>query len=149
MTDNTQKISDIYFELFDLMMTYNHKIWKNTSSPLPVNDCIVLYFLSDNGPTTITKTAQYLSISKQQMSLIIDRLVKKELVDKQNMENDRRYIRISVSAKGEKLLADMRRQTKSKFMERITNLSDEDTAILDSSVKVIEKMLAKMFEKNI
>ena len=65
------------------------------------------------------------------------------------MENDRRYIRISVSAKGEKLLADMRRQTKSKFMERITNLSDEDTAILDSSVKVIEKMLAKMFEKNI
>ena len=149
MTDNTQKISDIYFELFDLMMTYNHKIWKNTSSPLPVNDCIVLYFLNDNGPTTITKTAQYLSISKQQMSLIIDRLVKKELVDKQNMENDRRYIRISVSAKGEKLLADMRRQTKSKFMERITNLSDEDTAILDSSVKVIEKMLAKMFEKNI
>ena len=149
MTDNTQKISDIYFELFDLMMTYNHKIWKNTSNPLPVNDCIVLYFLNDNGPTTITKTAQYLSISKQQMSLIIDRLVKKELVDKQNMENDRRYIRISVSAKGEKLLADMRRQTKSKFMERITNLSDEDTAILDSSVKVIEKMLAKMFEKNI
>ena len=44
MTDNTQKISDIYFELFDLMMTYNHKIWKNTSNPLPVNDCIVLYF---------------------------------------------------------------------------------------------------------
>ena len=148
MTNNTQKISNIYFELFDLLMTYNHKIWKSTSSPLPVNDCIVLHFLQNNGATTITKTAQYLSISKQQMSLIIDRLAKKELVMKQNLSKDRRYVQLSLSLKGEKILKEMREQTKNKFMERITDLSNEDTIIFDNSVKVIEKMLAKMFRSD-
>ena len=81
LENNSRKLSDIYFDLFEIMMTYNHKLWRTAALPLPLNHFAVMYYLfeKENTFATITELAKHLSISKQQMSPIIDKLVKKSL----------------------------------------------------------------------
>ena len=94
---NSRKISDIYFDLFDIMMTYNHKLWRTAALPLPLNHFAVMYYLFEKEDTfaTVTELAKHLSISKQQMSPIIDKLVKKNILKKTSVSKDRRYSQIS------------------------------------------------------
>lgn len=148
MQNNLKKASDIYFDLFDLLMLYNHKIWKTTPQPLPLNHLIVLFYLRNNGTSTISEIAHHLSISKQQMSPIIDKLTKKEFIERKNLTNDRRYSQISISKKGTQFLSFHREKSKDTFAGRIVDLSDDDIVIFDQSVKAIKDILNKMFKKN-
>lgn len=59
----------------------------------------VLSFEKEDTFATVTELAKHLSISKQQMSPIIDKLVKKNLL-KTCLSKDRRYSQISLSEKG-------------------------------------------------
>lgn len=147
MQNNLKKASNIYFNLFDLLMLYNHKIWKSTVHPLPLNHLIVIFYLRNNGTSTISEIAHHLSISKQQMSPIIDKLTKKEFIERKNLTNDRRYSQINISKKGIRFLENHRKKAKDNFIEHITNLTDDDIVVFDQSVKNIEEMLNKMFKK--
>lgn len=110
MEKNSRKISDIYFDLFDIMMTYNHKLWRTAALPLPLNHFAVMYYLFEKEDTfaTVTELAKHLSISKQQMSPIIDKLVKKEFIKKTCLSKDRRYSQISLSEKGRNFLRNIK-----------------------------------------
>lgn len=149
MEKNSRKISDIYFDLFDIMMTYNHKLWRTAAWPLPLNHFAVMYYLFEKEDTfaTVTELAKHLSISKQQMSPIIDKLVKKEFIKKTCLSKDRRYSQISLSEKGRNFLKEHQKSQRLIFMESTTDLSDSDTEKFDQSVRLVKKMMAKIFEK--
>lgn len=146
--DNSEKVTDIYFDLFSIMMKYNHKLWRTMALPLPLNHLVVMYFLSNNMDTsaTISEIATHLSISKQQMSPIIDKLVKKEFIKKTCLSEDRRYSQIYLSEKGKKFLNEHQKSQRTILMESITDLSDSDIQKFDESVKIVKKMIAKIFE---
>lgn len=147
MENNTKKISNIYFELFDMMMTSNHKLWRTVALPLPLNHFAVMYFLYNNKIATISEVSSQLSISKQQMSPIIDKLVKKGFVKKQCMSNDRRYSQIYLSDEGLNLILEHRKKQQVNFTNYITDLSDSDAEKFDESVKIVKLMISKMFDK--
>ena len=117
MEKNSRKISDIYFDLFDIMMTYNHKLWRTAALPLPLNHFAVMYIFFEKEDTfaTVTELAKHLSISKQQMSPIIDKLVKKEFIKKTCLSKDRRYSQISLSEKGRKFFKGTSKIAKTYF----------------------------------
>lgn len=148
MENNSRKISDIYFDLFEIMMTYNHKLWRTAALPLPLNHFAVMYYLFEKGNSfaTMTELAKHLSISKQQMSPIIDKLLKKEFIKKTCLSKDRRYNQISLSEKGRKFLKEHQKSQRLIFMECTTDLSDSDTRKFDESVQIVKKMIAKIFE---
>ena len=147
MSSNLKKVSDIYFNLFDLMMTYNHRIWRTVSMPLSLNHFVVLCFLDFNGTSTITDIATHLAISKQQMSTIVDKLLKQELIERKCMTNDRRYSQISISSKGKKFMEEHRKEQKLSLINQIVDLSDEEAKRFDESAKVLKHMINKMFKE--
>ncbi len=148
LENNSRKLSDIYFDLFEIMMTYNHKLWRTAALPLPLNHFAVMYYLfeKENTFATITELAKHLSISKQQMSPIIDKLVKKEFIKKTCLSKDRRYNQISLSEKGRKFLKEHQQSQRLIFMKCTTDLSNSDTEKFDESVQIVKKMMAKIFE---
>lgn len=148
LENNSRKISDIYFDLFEIMMTYNHKLWRTAALPLPLNHFAVMYYLFEKEDTfaTVTELANHLSISKQQMSPIIDKLVKKEFIKKSCLSKDRRYSQISLSEKGRNFLKEHQKSQRLIFMKNTTDLSNSDTEKFDESVKIVKKMMAKIFE---
>ncbi|OUO39342.1 MarR family transcriptional regulator [Megamonas hypermegale] len=148
MENNSRKLSDIYFDLFEIMMTYNHKLWRTAALPLPLNHFAVMYYLfeKENTFATVTELAKHLSISKQQMSPIIDKLVKKEFIKKTCLSKDRRYNQISLSEKGREFLKEHQKSQRLIFMKCTTDLSNSDTKKFYESVQIVKKMMAKIFE---
>lgn len=142
----TRKISDIYFDLFDMMMNYNHKLWRKIALPLPLNHIVVIYFLYNNKNATISEIAGHLSISKQQMSPIVDKLLKKGFIKKRCLSNDRRFSQIYLSDEGKKFFEEHQQKQRDNFVQYITDLSDSDAERFDESVKIVKLMISKMFD---
>lgn len=147
MNDNLGKTTDIYFGLFEAMMTYNHRIWRSVPMPLSLNHFVVLCFLEFNGVGTITDIATHLSISKQQMSTIVDKLLKKELIERKCLANDRRYSQIKINKKGLRFLDEFRSKQKKSLIGQVNTLSDNEVKNFKDSVEVVKAMMAKMFEE--
>lgn len=129
------------------MMMYNHKLWKTMSLPLPLNQMVVMYFLYNNKTATISEVANHLAISKQQMSPIIDKLVKKGFIEKKCMSKDRRFSQIYLSEAGIEFIEEHRKTQQTTFINHVTDLSDSDALTFDESVKTVKLMIAKMFDK--
>lgn len=73
--------------------------------------------------------------------------VKKEFIKKTCLSKDRRYSQISLSEKGRNFLKEHQKSQRLIFMESTTDLSDSDTEKFDQSVRLVKKMMAKIFEK--
>lgn len=76
MEKNSRKISDIYFDLFDIMMTYNHKLWRTAALPLPLNHFAVMYYLFEKEDTfaTVTELAKHcVRLVKKMMAKIFEK----------------------------------------------------------------------------
>lgn len=127
-------------------MMNNHRIWKMMSMPLPINHFVVLFFLESNGSMTISEIAQSLSISKQQMSPIIDKLEKKELIAKKNMAKDKRFIQARLTRKGKSLLENHRKKQKVRLMEHMKKLSVDDVEIFKQSSQIVKKSIETIFK---
>lgn len=144
--DNSEMISEIYFDLFDIMVTNNHRMWRMMSLPLPLSHFIVLFFLRNNGMTIISEIAHSLSISKQQMSPIIDRLVKNGLIEKKCLAKDKRFVQVNLTRKGKLFLENHRKEQKEKLKEHMQHLEDIDTQAFAESAGIIKKSIETMFK---
>ena len=94
------KISD---DLFSLIIQLNSKLFSSSKmvkcSPLPPSHVKVIFHLMNNGSSSISDIASSLCISKPNMTPIIDKLIKEDLVCRQEDCNDRRIIRIQLTQK--------------------------------------------------
>lgn len=144
---NNKKIAEIYYDLFDLLMTSNHRLWRTIALPMPLNHFIVLYFLYNNHMSTITEMANHLAISKQQMSPIVDKLQKKGFIQKECMSNDRRYSQICLTKEGRALIEEQRCLQRANFAQHIVGLSEDDIARFEDSVQMVKAMINKMFKE--
>lgn len=144
---NNKKAAEIYYDLFDLLVTSNHRLWRTIDLPLPLNHFIVMHFLYNNHMSTITEVAKHLSISKQQMSPIVDKLQKKGYLQKECMSNDRRFSQLCLTDEGKAVIEEQRLVQRVNFMEHIVGLSESDLAKFEESVQVVKSIVNKMFKE--
>ncbi|MDU2665164.1 MAG: MarR family transcriptional regulator, partial [Clostridium perfringens] len=84
-----------------------------------------------------------LSISKSNMTPIIDKLIQENLVERFTDPNDRRIIRVRVTEKGHNFCLKQREKTKKHLEEKISSLSSEEL----ERVKDLAKELNSIFSK--
>lgn len=85
---------------------YELDIWM--SLPLTIAQLKSLFFISDQGSTTAGKLAAVLNVTPTNVTGIIDRLVKQELVSRMEDVNDRRSVPLRATLKGEDLVTKLR-----------------------------------------
>ena len=86
-----------------LMMIHNN-FYRQTQIPVPLNQFGVLCALRAEKIASISDISHTLNISKQQMTIVIDKLVKNDLVQKTIDYNDRRRFLVSLTDKGLSLI---------------------------------------------
>ncbi|WP_298108506.1 MarR family winged helix-turn-helix transcriptional regulator [Bradyrhizobium sp.] len=69
-------------------------------------DAETLVFVGDNPGCGIGDVARYLKVAMTTMSSAIDRLVKKELIERRRPEDDRRSVALKATAKGRRAIQD-------------------------------------------
>lgn len=139
------KLSD---DLFSLIMQLNSKIFSSDEmikcSPLPPSHVKVILYLINKGSSSISDIAHNLSISKPNMTPIIDKLIKEGLVRRQEDPLDRRIVRIELTKKAYDMGESHKQRLKSILLDKISFLSEDDLSKMGDSIINLTNIIIKL-----
>ena len=126
------------------MMIHNN-FYRQTQIPVPLNQFGVLCALRAEKIASISDISHALNISKQQMTIVVDKLVKNNLVQKTIDYNDRRRFLVSLTDKGQAILAKQDDVVKEKFRQQSEHLTASERQQLSHIITNFNHFLEKMF----
>ena len=144
---NTSNLNDISENLYMLLLSLNRHIFNQHNLTkkfnVPHSHIKVLFFLIHHGPTSISKMAKDLCISKPNMTPVIDKLVEDGLVTRDYDPKDRRVILIKSTDKALDFLKEGKEYLKENIREKISTLNNDDINILSNSLDDLISIIKK------
>jgi DNA-binding MarR family transcriptional regulator len=108
----------------------------------------VLRALERKGPLPMSVIGKRLTIAKQNMTTLVDKLMKDGLVERRNDTSDRRVINIVITERGTKFLKESRLALKKIIKKNLSDLGNEDISSLDSAFQTIRAVVSKLEKKD-
>jgi DNA-binding MarR family transcriptional regulator len=93
------------------------------------------------GPIPTGKLAFELQISASAVTQLTDRLIRKELIERQTATGDRRCVVVGLSPKGKRLIDDVRKRRTGLFGEALSQLGESEHAQVIQAMKLVIKTL--------
>jgi len=97
--------------------------------------------LYHRGPLPMSEIAAELKISKQQLTPLIGKLIKSDMVVRRNDEQDRRIILIEITEAGKRSFEELRVMVKSTITEKLSVLPEEDLHELHNILIRLQEIL--------
>ncbi len=104
----------------------------------------ILYLLSTSEDMKSTELAEKLDVKPSAITVMIDRLLKNDLVLRQRDERDRRIVKLQLTSLGREIFEKAKRKRREIFSRYLAYLDEED---VDQLVTIYEK-LATVIENN-
>ena len=140
---NLNKASDA---LFNLLLQLNNKVFNQDKlvkcAPLPPSHVKVIFYLINNGSSSITDIALNLGISKPNMTPIIDKLLKDDLVFREEDPKDRRIMRIDLTKKAIDISNEHTKILKDLLLSKLSTLTDENLCKMEDLVSQLIDILS-------
>jgi DNA-binding MarR family transcriptional regulator len=89
--------------LFSLTAAYESRMIKEAGNELSLADCSVLMVMRQFAPLTAKQLSEYMNINPGTISVYVQRLVKKGLINRQQDDSDRRNWWLNFTDKGESI----------------------------------------------
>jgi DNA-binding MarR family transcriptional regulator len=140
-----KKLSSRFIDFFH---TFNSSFFQKINFPIPANQWIALCVVNFCEPLTATTLANHLSISKQQVLQIVNKLSKDGYVSRQIFLNDRRCKNITLTEKGYQILMTEVNLLTCMFEEKTDILTNLELAEFDEAIKTIAPLFEKMYIAN-
>jgi DNA-binding MarR family transcriptional regulator len=138
-------ISESALQLFPLLKRlFNGDPGDPALAPLRNQTYHILRILERSGPLPVSAIGKQLIIAKQNMTTLIDRLMKDGLVERRYDTKDRRIINILITEKGIKFLKESMLGLKKIVGENLSKLSDEDIESLYAAFRTIRTISLKL-----
>ena len=132
-------------QFVEIMVLLHNNFGRQTQVHLPLNQFGVLCALMDTQGMAIIDLSRQLNISKQQMTNVIEKLLTSGYVSKNPDPKDRRRFVVTISDKGEKLLAEHMEQFRQRFEIHARNLTTDERQELASILRRYYELINKMF----
>lgn len=100
---------------------YELDVWMGL--PLTIAQLKSLFFINDQGSTSLGKLAAALQVTPTNTTGIVDRLVKQGLVSRAENSKDRRVLLLRATEQGEELVSRLREKRKSYMSEILQRMS--------------------------
>lgn len=104
----------------------------------------VLFILEDKGNLSMTELSNELSISKQQMTPVVDKLIKNGFVIRKYNEIDRRIIKIFLTSLGKKFIEELKMGIFDMLKNKFYSLNNEDLKNLYKAFTEIRRIVNKL-----
>ncbi len=142
---NLTKLSE---DFFLLMMLLHKKIIKledfMKNTVVPPSHVKVVFYLAQNGPSSVSSIARDLCISKPNMTPIIDKLLECGYVNRYEDPKARRVIRIEITEKANEVFKIKKDLMKSFLKEKLSVLPDEDLISLSGAISEFKRVMSKI-----
>ncbi|CAJ1312633.1 hypothetical protein PTI45_00174 [Paenibacillus nuruki] len=103
----------------------------------------ILHFLLANGSQYGTDIVRATGLTTSAVTQICDKLGQEELIERTRSDQDRRYVSISITSKGEEALDGMYKIMSNKLVESIRGLSDDEAHELLGHFRSVEHLIMK------
>ncbi|ACB01105.1 MULTISPECIES: MarR family winged helix-turn-helix transcriptional regulator [Cyanophyceae] len=103
----------------------------------------VLYFLNRQPQASLSEVADYLDVTRPTMSAMVERLVQRNLVQRQQDPHERRRIALSLTDHGTAELDRVYGATLASVTQRLEGLSAEQTAQMMQGFTILEGIFAE------
>lgn len=146
-----REIDEIFTGLFTVFPLFRKKISK-IGDDILLNQEIsrahvsLMENIRRNGPSTMTDLGKMQSVSKPNITILVDKLVKLEMVKRVFDENDRRVIYIELTDKGLEFLERLMESMKVDFGISLKNFSNEEIELFKETIKNMKVLFEKMEE---
>jgi DNA-binding MarR family transcriptional regulator len=108
----------------------------------------VLKMLEGQGPLPMSVVGKHLAVAKQNMTTLIDKLMREGLVERRQDAADRRVIQIVITRQGSRFLKQSRTALKRIIRKNLSELCDEDVRSLDSALQTIRAVVTKLEQRD-
>ena len=108
----------------------------------------VLGSLKRNGILSMSDIGKCLSMPKPHVTVIVDRLIEEEFVERQNDPKDRRIINIILTEKGRSFFEEIKESISENLKEKLRMLSEEDQEIMSFFSTKMKEILTAISENN-
>lgn len=141
-------INEILDDLFVLLPTLNKKVFKETENilkerGLSLTHLRIMFILKKREIITSTEIGKILEISKPNITVLVDKLVENNLIER-NSGKDRRSILLSLTPNGKVLLKDYMNEVKKSFRDKMSDFSEEDLLLFKETLTNIKKIIDKI-----
>jgi DNA-binding MarR family transcriptional regulator len=146
MAKDNNELCDSMFQSVNLMRSVFMKIARSKKNDIYLlhSNRAVLGVLMRKGPTTMSEIGKSLSISKSNLTPIVDNLVKKGFVKRKQGKSDRRHVKIELTEKGIKNIRNAKGLFMEEFYKVIGKLEKKDRDKLSRAVNDMKEVIAKI-----
>lgn len=103
-----------------------------------------IFIIHDKGILSMSELSLKMCISKQQLTIIIDKLMKVKLVERVNDKSDRRIVNIKLSEEGNKFLGLFTMKIEKDMRMRIKALNEDEMKTLLHAIDDIYNITKKL-----
>lgn len=138
--ENTKLCAEKILEVVpEVMNALRAEMRQRAKFELTVPQFRVLARLNKN-PTTSSDLADWIGVSLPSISKMIEILVKRELVKRNQNQQDRRETRLELTAKGENHFLEIKKSAQESFAKKIAALSIDDRQKLMTGLSVLDSL---------
>jgi len=145
MNNNSIKLNYYFDQLMHALMHVGPAKAQTLLTEVSLQELNIIYFLGQNPGKIQREIATQLALSASNTSIVVNKLVKKELAHRLSSEQDRRIIRLELTAKG--------RTAYQKMLDSHLKISDYILSRLTSAeqgqlLQLLEKAIGRLPEKH-
>jgi DNA-binding MarR family transcriptional regulator len=147
MVGQTEEAATLLNRFAEIMarLTIDHHQQQVTALDLTLAQAQVLRILR-RGPLPTGQLAVELRVSPSSVTQLTDRLIRKQLLQRQSVAGDRRCVLVAVSAKGKRLIDDFRRRRSLVFQEALAQLNAKEQQHILAAMKMVVETLDRYEE---
>lgn len=102
-----------------------------------------LMFLHKNEGSPMTEYSKKVGLSKGSFTGVVDRLVRKGLVKRASVSDDRRVYALKLTERGKEIAKAIDRQFKEQIAQKVLSLPDKDLQALQEALEIIAAAIEK------
>ena len=132
-------------ELLDtvpLVMRVIRNHMRRHRSGLTVPQFRTLCFVSTTDGSSLSAVAEFIGLSLPAMSRLVDGLVEQRLMDRRPCDDDRRHVRLSVTASGQAALREARELAQAALAQAVAHLTPGQQAALVDTMRLLRDVFA-------
>ncbi len=114
-----------------------------TSADLTVPQFRALNFTDRNPGSSLLEVANHMGLTPPSTSRLVDGLIARGMVTREEHPADRRRVRLTVTNRGQRILEASRRGTLHYLAEKLSGVSDDDRENIAKAMKTLQPIFTK------
>ena len=134
----------LLLETVPLIMRAVRHIHNERASDLTVPQFRALLFVQRHKGASLSETSEFLGLTLPSSSKLVDHLVKRRFIDRENDPVDRRRMVLRLTSRGNALLKDAHTAVRAQLAEILKGLSTTELATLHDTLGLLQRSFPEM-----